>query len=440
MGQALRRQCPNADDRRLVGTHLGQQIAQSLGAEIRTVKRFHAANPTANRHQLIAELLDAPENVVLILDCDTFVTRDPLPHLNADAFQAKVEPSPTVSDDVFERLFAHFKLAKPARSCVTTFDLLPTIPYFNAGVLAMPKAIARTLAPVWRRYNEILANDPDLVAPCQRHMHQASLSLALAETGVPITELPVSMNFQINTPHLTPPPGFAETDPVIIHYHQFATDDGFLMPTPFPAAQKRIEAFNDRMRSEGFTRNTRASSEFESRPIIVLGMSRSGLSLVAQLIAAFGVYTGGDAVDLGPPDMYNPTGFWEHPEAVRIDHEIVGELGADWTNVANVDLAQLSGERRAHFVARAMSVVRSLQGRGPFLLKDPRMALLFPIVSVSDDLLGGQESFEEALAIVVEAVILLIALVVVAAVEPVRPRRAGFVALVSADPRSPPRG
>lgn len=68
------------------------------------------------------------------------------------------------------------------------------------------------------------------------------------------------------------------------------------------------------------------------------------------------------------------------------------------------------------------------------------MALLFPIVSVSDDLLGSQESFEEALAIVVEAVILLIALVVVARVEAVRPRRAAFVPLVSADPRSPPLG
>jgi hypothetical protein len=68
------------------------------------------------------------------------------------------------------------------------------------------------------------------------------------------------------------------------------------------------------------------------------------------------------------------------------------------------------------------------------------MALLFPIVSVSDDLLGGQESFEETLAIVVKAVILLIALVVIAAVDAVRPRRAAFVALVSADPRSPPLG
>lgn len=86
---------------------------EALGAEIRTVSRFHAANPTANRHQLIAELLEAPEEVLFLLDCDTIVVRDPLPYLNADAFQAKIAPTPTVSDEVFERLFAHFKLPKP---------------------------------------------------------------------------------------------------------------------------------------------------------------------------------------------------------------------------------------------------------------------------------------------------------------------------------------
>jgi len=68
------------------------------------------------------------------------------------------------------------------------------------------------------------------------------------------------------------------------------------------------------------------------------------------------------------------------------------------------------------------------------------LAVLFPIVSVSDDLMADRDSFEEALAIVVEAVILLIALVAVADVDPIRPRRAAFVPLVSADPRSPPRG
>ena len=68
------------------------------------------------------------------------------------------------------------------------------------------------------------------------------------------------------------------------------------------------------------------------------------------------------------------------------------------------------------------------------------LVLLFPIVSVSDDLLAGPESFEDALAIVVDVTILLIAFVAIAQVEPVRSRRAAYVPLVCSDPRSPPRG
>jgi hypothetical protein len=67
------------------------------------------------------------------------------------------------------------------------------------------------------------------------------------------------------------------------------------------------------------------------------------------------------------------------------------------------------------------------------------LVLLFPIVSVSDDLLAGPESFEDALAIVVDVITLLIAFVAIAQVDPVRSRRVAFLPLVSADPRSPPR-
>ena len=66
------------------------------------------------------------------------------------------------------------------------------------------------------------------------------------------------------------------------------------------------------------------------------------------------------------------------------------------------------------------------------------LALLFPIVSVSDDLLAGHESFEEALAIVVDAVIFVITLVTIALVIDVRPRRASLLVVPSTDPRSPP--
>src|ERR1700690_4386200 len=120
-----------------------------LGAEIRTVSRFHPANPTANKLQLLAELLEAPQQILFLLDCDTIVVRDPLPYLTADAFRARVTPTPTVSDEVFERLFAHFELPKPPRSRIAPFSGTPMIPYFNAGVLVIPKTLARTLVPAW---------------------------------------------------------------------------------------------------------------------------------------------------------------------------------------------------------------------------------------------------------------------------------------------------
>jgi len=115
----------------------------------------------------------------------------------------------------------------------------------------------------------------------------------------------------------------------------------------------------------------------ESRAIVVLGMHRSGTSVVTQLISELGVYAGRPD-ELIPPDPYNPTGFWEHLEAVRINRDIFAELGATWTGVEG-DLARLSSERRAGYVARAKRVVQSLQGRGPFVLKDPRISLLFPL-------------------------------------------------------------
>src|SRR3989441_10886767 len=51
------------------------------------------------------------------------------------------------------------------------------------------------------------------------------------------------------------------------------------------------------------------------------------------------------------------------------------------------------------------------------------LALLFPIISVSDDLIADRDAFEEALALVVEAVIFVIAFVAVPRIESVCVRR-----------------
>jgi len=66
------------------------------------------------------------------------------------------------------------------------------------------------------------------------------------------------------------------------------------------------------------------------------------------------------------------------------------------------------------------------------------LALLFPIVSLSDDL-ADRDVLEEALAIVVKAVTLAVTFVALGRIESLRPRRVTLSLIPLTDPRSPPR-
>ena len=66
------------------------------------------------------------------------------------------------------------------------------------------------------------------------------------------------------------------------------------------------------------------------------------------------------------------------------------------------------------------------------------LALLFPIVSLSDDL-ADRNVLEEALAIVVMAVTLAVIFVALGRIESARTQRATLSVIPLSDPRSPPR-
>jgi hypothetical protein len=364
---------------------------ESLGAEVRIVARFHARNPSANRLQIFDELRGGSERHFLIL-----VVRDPLRFLLREVFQAKITPFPTVTHEVFERLFRHFGLPLPAKTFVTGYSGTPTIPYFNAGVLSIPQAHAERLAPEWKRYNARLADDPALAAPCEKHIHQAALALALAATGIPVREAGAELNYQVNATDFPAPRGYAEIDPVIIHYHDRVNGEGLLLPIPFPKAQERVQTFHaklaeERSRSVGIRGAGRAElgagrsgavlpapSSPLPAPIAVLGMHRSGTSIVAQILNAMGCYAG-RSDELAPPDVFNPSGYWEHREVVALNDEILAALGANWLEPANADVSKLTDDVRRAFVDRARSIAARLGEHGTWLVKDPRMSLLMPI-------------------------------------------------------------
>lgn len=356
---------------------------ESYGAEVRIVPRFHPRNGSANRLRFFDEV-EGHSGDILLLDCDTLIVRDPLPLLARGRMQARIAPLPTVTHEVFERLFRHYGIPLPPRHHHTGWTRTPTIPYFNAGVLFGPAELARRLVPVWGRFNRELADRPELAYPCEKHLHQASLALALASCPVPFEEAPFELNYQLNATHLEPPEGFFALDPAILHYHGGADPDGYLLPPPYPLARLRSEMFNKRLREERKpvrdARHRPAARPAASAPppqVAVLGMHRGGSSAVTRLLNLAGLAAGPEE-RFPIPDLANPKGYWENSDVVILDDALLAALGGTWSDPGDLDLGRLPPDRREAFEDRARELIESFDEQGPWVFKDPRLCLLFP--------------------------------------------------------------
>src|SRR5918998_2971605 len=113
-----------------------------------------------------------------------------------------------------------------------------------------------------------------------------------------------------------------------------------------------------------------------SRPVAIVGMHRSGTSMVAKLLQRAGLNLGEEA-DLMPPAEENPGGFYEHLEFVKLNDEVLNIAGAGWDCPPaagfNWDDAALNS-----FRARARHLAIPLEERLPWGWKDPRTSLTLP--------------------------------------------------------------
>jgi len=89
-------------------------------------------------------------------------------------------------------------------------------------------------------------------------------------------------------------------------------------------------------------------------------------------------------------------------------------------------------------VAGAFAVIPRRSSRATLALACV-LVLLFPIISVSDDLALSSNSLEEALAIIVSLLILVAGFIAVARVEHELAAPALILVTIPSDPRSPPR-
>ena len=102
--------------------------------------------------------------------------------------------------------------------------------------------------------------------------------------------------------------------------------------------------------------------------LLIVGMHRSGTSMVAQACAAAGVNPG-PAEDLLSAQSDNPEGFFEHRRLVEINDAMLDAAGASWfAPPAHIDLKDCAAQRQE--LVRALSSTESV-----FFLKDPRLCL-----------------------------------------------------------------
>lgn len=398
-----------------------RRALESAGAAIRIVPRFDPTNPLYNKIQLfrLPELTDY--DTLFYLDCDTIVVQDPSRFLSGSALRIKIADLPTVPTEVLERVCGYFGLTPPERLYRATQDQAQTIWYCNAGVINCPVQFIPRLIPGWCEYELAFSANPDLLAPHQHHRSQAALALAFIENPVPFEELPVSMNFPVHLTHIEAPLEMTEADPVILHYHDLVDSAGYLLPSPYPLAQKRIEDFNSRLREVGMPamkeaqkvsvdasggagrdKNVRLSeaelNSFEpvaadvlgaldgchrsprssTEPIVVCvtGMHRSGTSMVARMIYDCGVYIGPER-DLTLSSSANERGFWENLEFVRLNDALLQELGGTWDAPPPLPKNWVN-DGRSPIRDRALELVGRMSSLKRWGWKDPRNSLTLP--------------------------------------------------------------
>jgi hypothetical protein len=113
--------------------------------------------------------------------------------------------------------------------------------------------------------------------------------------------------------------------------------------------------------------------------VFVLGMHRSGTSSVTRLLNMAGAYFGPEGISNGA-DEGNLKGFWERVDVRAACDGLLQESGFDWWKVAGFTLDRVPEPVRARHVRTLSRIILELDAHRPWVVKEPRLSLLFPLI------------------------------------------------------------
>jgi len=116
----------------------------------------------------------------------------------------------------------------------------------------------------------------------------------------------------------------------------------------------------------------------QASPICILGMHRSGTSLVTRILNLMGAYLGPDQSLISPkPD--NPRGFWEQKSIMDLNNDLLKELGGSWDKPPAFNDGWESSPELEGLQSRAREIIeRDFSSSSNWAWKDPRSCLTLP--------------------------------------------------------------
>ena len=127
------------------------------------------------------------------------------------------------------------------------------------------------------------------------------------------------------------------------------------------------------------TEIVKTAAVFDQDIICILGMHRSGTSVLARLLNLIGVDLGAEEVLTTEPVTDNPKGYWEHHELTAISDAILKRHGGSWHTPPLLPPGWETAEAIKDLRQRARKLIRDqFAGSRVWGWKDPRTCLTLP--------------------------------------------------------------
>ncbi|MEZ5181024.1 MAG: hypothetical protein R2702_03970 [Acidimicrobiales bacterium] len=113
--------------------------------------------------------------------------------------------------------------------------------------------------------------------------------------------------------------------------------------------------------------------------LLVLGMHRSGTSMVTRLLNLAGAYFGPEGIATEANEE-NPKGFWERRDVRAICDALLVGSDADWWRAADFDAASIPPAVLDEELPKLRRLILELDAHRPWVVKEPRLCLLLPVL------------------------------------------------------------